>query len=182
MNSVIVVEGYHDASKIKAVYQDAHIIITNGTSLSDETLNEIIRLSKDNEIILFLDPDYPGNQIRNLITSKVANVKHAHIKRSLATNGKKVGVEHASLKDIKAALNIKAIVNKTNIDITFLLDHGYIGDTYSKERRLHLLNYFNIGYVNGKGLLKKLSLFGITKEEVLNYESKETFRPKLLKK
>ncbi|MFA5720346.1 MAG: ribonuclease M5 [Acholeplasmataceae bacterium] len=182
MNSVIVVEGTHDAARIKEVYKDAHIIITNGTSLSDAVLNEIIELSKTNEIILFLDPDYPGNKIRQLISSKIENVKHAHIKREHATNGKKIGVEHARLEDIKQALKVRSVVNKTDIDMPFLLDCGYIGNNDSKIKRLQLLNHFNIGYVNGKGLLKKLSLFGITKKQVIDYESKKTLRTEFLKK
>lgn len=182
MNSVIVVEGLHDAARIRLVYKDAHIIITNGTSLSDEVLNEIIKLSKDNEIILFLDPDYPGNKIRQLIASKVDNVLHAHVKRELATNGKKVGIEHASLETIKQALHVKALINKTDITTSFLLDYGYIGHIDARQKRLDLLNYFDIGYVNGKGLLKKLSLFGITKKQVIDYESKKTVRTELLKK
>ena len=32
MNSVIVVEGIHDEMKIKSVYPEANIVITNGTT------------------------------------------------------------------------------------------------------------------------------------------------------
>lgn len=182
MNSVIVVEGAHDASKVRSVYPDAHIIVTNGTALSDETLGEIKMLAKHNEIILFLDPDYPGNQIRNKISSLIPEARHAYIQRDQATNGKKIGVEHASNEAIKASLQIKEVANATDIDFKFLLEYGYIGCTYAKEKRMGLLNYFNIGYVNGKGLLKKLSLFGITKQQVKDYESEKAFRSELLKK
>ncbi len=182
-NTVIVVEGIHDASKIKEVYKDVHVITTNGTSLSDETVREIITLSKNNEIILFLDPDYPGNKIRQMISSKVPNVKHAYLKRDLAKKDNKIGVEHAKLEDIKEALkNVRPLTNNTDIDFVFLLEHGYIGRNNSKEKRLKMLNYFNIGYVNSKGLLKKLSLFGIKRKEVCEYESQKTLRPELFKK
>ncbi len=181
-NTVIVVEGIHDASKIKEVYKDVHIITTNGTSLSDDVLNEIITLSKENEIILFLDPDYPGNKIRQIISNKVSNVKHAHLKRDLAKKDNKIGIEHAKLEDIKKALNVRPLINNTDIDLEFLLEHGYIGSNNSKEKRLNMLNHFNIGYVNAKGLLKKLSLFGINRKEICEYESQKTLRPELFKK
>ena len=35
MNSVIVVEGIHDEMKIKSVYPDANVVITNGREISD---------------------------------------------------------------------------------------------------------------------------------------------------
>lgn len=181
-NTVIVVEGIHDASKIKEVYKNVHIITTNGTSLNDEVLNEIITLSKNNEIILFLDPDYPGNKIRQTISSKVSNVKHAYLKRDLAKKDNKIGIEHARVEDIKEALNVRPLINNTDIDLDFLLEHGYIGSSNSKEKRLNMLNHFNIGYVNAKGLLKKLSLFGINRKEICEYESQKTFRPELSKK
>lgn len=181
-NTVIVVEGIHDASKIKEVYKNVHIITTNGTSLNDEVLNEIITLSKNNEIILFLDPDYPGNKIRQTISSKVSNVKHAYLKRDLAKKDNKIGIEHARVEDIKEALNVRPLINNTDIDLDFLLEHGYIGSSNSKEKRLKMLNHFNIGYVNAKGLLKKLSLFGINRKEICEYESQKTLRPELSKK
>ena len=181
-NTVIVVEGIHDASKIKEVYKDVHTIITNGTSLSEDTLNEIITLSENNEIILFLDPDYPGNKIRQMISLKVVNVKHAYLKRDLAKKDGKIGIEHAKLEDIKEALNVRPLINNTDINLDFLLEHGFIGSSNSKEKRLKMLNHFNIGYVNAKGLLKKLSLFGINRKEIYEYESQKTLRPEFFKK
>lgn len=182
MHSVIVVEGAHDASKIKAIFKDVHIIITGGTAVSEITLNEIEKLSKTHEVILFLDPDYPGNQIRNKIKQRVPNVKEAFIEREKAKKGKKVGVEHASFEDIKKALKVREIVHNTDITKEFLMDHGYIGTLNSKEKRLSLTKHFNIGYVNAKGLLPKLSLFGIKQSEVVAYEAEEAFRAELSKK
>ena len=60
MKNIIVVEGYHDEAKIKAVYPNLDVVVTNGSEISKETLNLIKKLSEDNEIVIFTDPDYPG--------------------------------------------------------------------------------------------------------------------------
>ena len=67
MNSVIVVEGIHDEMKIKSVYPKANVIITNGREISDSTLDMIKKISETNEIIIFTDPDSPGEAIRRRI-------------------------------------------------------------------------------------------------------------------
>ena len=92
MNQVIVVEGKNDYSKIKEVYKDAVIVTTNGREISQDTLNLIKKYSIDNEIILFLDPDSPGEQIRKKILEAVPNASNAFLikKRVLAKIRKKL--------------------------------------------------------------------------------------------
>lgn len=170
---VIVVEGVHDKAKILEIYPNAVVIITGGSAISPDVINELKHLSKTHTINLFLDPDHAGNRIRRIISSHIKNVKHSYIKEEecMSASGKKRGVEHASKETIVNALRLsKELVDYTDITWEFLLEHGYTGSYHSREKRARLLNYFNIGYVNAKGLLPKLKLFGITKEEVLQYE------------
>lgn len=170
---VIVVEGNHDKAKILEIYPNAKIIITGGSAINLETIEEIKRLSKTYTINLFLDPDHAGNRIRRIISTYIKNVKHSYIKAEecMDKSLKKCGVEHASKETIIHALKLsKEPIDYTDITMEFLMDHGYINALNSKEKRTDLLNHFNIGYVNAKGLLPKLRLFGITKEEVYLYE------------
>ena len=73
MNDVIVVEGLHDEIKIKSVYPDAFCVITNGSEISDETLRYIKKLSESHNIIIFTDPDSPGERIRNKVPESLRN-------------------------------------------------------------------------------------------------------------
>ena len=50
---IIVVEGIHDEAKVKEVFPDASCIITNGSEISNNTINCIKELSKANNIIIF---------------------------------------------------------------------------------------------------------------------------------
>ena len=101
-NEVVVVEGKNDKARILAVFPNLEVITTNGSEISEETLDLIYELSKSNKIILFLDPDYPGERIRKIILNRVPNCYNVFIKKSKAIDERKhkVGVERASLADI----------------------------------------------------------------------------------
>lgn len=167
---VIVVEGKNDANKLKTIFKDVDIIITNGSEINEQTLLDIYRMSLRTEVILCLDPDGPGEKIRKKIIEKVPNVSQVFAKKNLAIskNKKKVGIEHMSKKDILEMFkDIKKSKNDGNITYIDLFELGYMT---SKEKRIRLCEYLNISYCNGKQLLKRLNMFGITLEEILEYD------------
>ena len=81
MSSVIVVEGVHDVARLKAIYPDCNCVITNGREIDSSTIEYIKELSKTHEIIIFTDPDSPGEKIRNIITNAVPNAKQAFLRK-----------------------------------------------------------------------------------------------------
>lgn len=167
---VIVVEGKNDANKLKTIFKDVDIIITNGSEINEQTLLDIYRTSLRTEVILCLDPDGPGEKIRRKIIERVPNVSQVFAKKNLAIskNKKKVGIEHMSKKDILEMFkDIKESKNDGNITYIDLFELGYMT---SKEKRIKLCEYLNISYCNGKQLLKRLNMFGITLEEILEYD------------
>ncbi len=169
-NEVIVVEGKNDKARILAIFPNLHVITTNGSEISNETLDMIEELSKNHKIILFLDPDYPGERIRNIILNRVPDCENVFIKKSKAIDERKhkVGVEHASVEDIKDALEHrisfkKDIVCLNTVDLYSL---GLIGKSDSVLRRSYLSNRLHIGNPNGKTLLKRLNFLQMTYESV----------------
>ena len=170
MKNIIVVEGYHDESKIKAVYPNLDVIVTNGSEISKETLNLIKKLSEDNEIVIFTDPDYPGERIRKKILEIAPNAKQLFLRKKdcISSNNKKVGIEHASKELIKEALDSILIVNKNenNLDMNDLFDLGLIDSNNSAILREKLADYLNLGKPNGKTILKRLNILGLKKDEV----------------
>ena len=178
MKQIIVDEGIHDLNKIKEVYEDANVLITNGREISEETLN-IIRTHKDEfEFILFLDPDAPGERIRNEILKIVPNAKNAFLpkKKGISKNHKKVGIEHAKNEDIIEALSkvyeYKPL--KEEIKMSDLYNLGLIGNDSSKIIRDKISLELNIGAPNAKTFLNRLNQFGISldrlKELMAKYE------------
>lgn len=163
---VIVVEGKHDASLIYSIYPNAHVIITNGSEINAQTIEEIKTLSTKDKVYLCLDPDGPGNKIRNKITNEVPNVLnvYAEQEKAISKNHKKVGIEHMKKKDVIELFN-NAYEYYTNSNISYI-DIYRLGLADSKEKRQSLCKKLNLGYCNAKQLVKRLNMHGITLEEI----------------
>jgi len=170
-SEVIVVEGYHDLAKIKEVYPEVDVYITNGSEISDHTLNELKQLNQTRGLILLLDPDYQGERIRRIINEYVGPTKHAFLNKSDCINKKKnkVGIEHANKDKIISALTTFYSTNnsKSNrVKIEDLYKLNLMGTKDSKALRLMLGEELGIGSNNGKTLLKKINMFGIPLEQI----------------
>ncbi len=171
IKEVIVVEGYHDLAKLKSIYENVDVYITNGSEISENTLKELKILNRTRGLILFLDPDYQGERIRRILTNYVGPSKHAFLmkKDCINKNKTKVGIEHAnSQKIITALAAIYTIKNnaKKKVEISDLYHLGLIGKPNSKTLRLSLGETLGIGLNNGKTLLNKINMFGITLDEI----------------
>jgi len=167
---VIVVEGYHDEQKIKSIYPEINCIVTNGSEISSETLNLIYETSLKKEVILFLDPDFPGKQITNKILETKGNYKLAYISKNKARNenNTKIGVEHANKEDIKESLDSLISVDFESINISRieLLHRGLISNKNSAKLRSFLCEKLNIPFANRKTLLKYLNILNMKIERV----------------
>lgn len=170
IKEIIVVEGKDDTTAIKRAV-NADTIETNGSAISEETLRRIAHAQEKRGVIVFTDPDYPGRRIRAIIEERVKGVKHAFLakEKTIAKNGKSLGIEHASDTDIRAALRNVYTPNDQVIveEITFedLMFAKLIGHPQSKERRNRIGEILNIGQTNGKQLHKRLQMFQITAEQ-----------------
>ena len=89
-NKVVVVEGYHDLSRLRDIFPNLDIVVTNGSEISQTTLDELKALNESRGLILFLDPDVPGERIRRIIQEYVGETAHAFIPKHLciSKNGK----------------------------------------------------------------------------------------------
>ena len=170
-NEIVVVEGMHDLERLKSIYTDIDVLITNGSEI-DKYLPTIIEASKKRDIVLFLDPDYPGERIRKKISSVIPNAKHAFLKKDLAISksGKKVGIEHAKKEDIIEALNNCLTPVETGEKITYLelYNLGLFGNNNSQKLRDKVCLKLNLGHTNGKTFLKRINMFNIDIETIKN--------------
>ncbi|MBN2605046.1 MAG: ribonuclease M5 [Bacilli bacterium] len=172
IKEVVVVEGYHDLATLKRIYSGIDIYITNGSEISQNTLEELKTLNKQRGLILFLDPDFQGERIRRIINDYVGNTKHAFLtkKDCISKNKKKVGIEHANRDKIIEALgSFYQTGQKLDKPITLidLFNLNLIGNQNSKELRKKLGETLGIGLNNGKSLCNKLNMFGISLDKVI---------------
>ncbi|MEH7108283.1 ribonuclease M5 [Bacillus sp. JJ1764] len=183
IKEIIVVEGKDDTTAIKRAV-DADTIETNGSAVNQATIEKVRLAQKNRGVIIFTDPDYPGEKIRKTIAEEVPGCKHAFLpkEQAIAKGNKGVGVEHASPDAIREALRDAQIMHNTILEeITQedLMIAGLIGGEGAKERRIQLGKLLKIGYTNGKQLHKRLMMFQISKKEfaealtVLDREEKD---------
>lgn len=169
IKEVIVVEGKDDTTAIRRAV-DADTIETNGSALNQVTIEKIKLAQKNRGVIVFTDPDFPGEKIRKAITEQVPGCKHAFIAKedALKSRGKGLGVEHASPQAILKALEQAHEMSESIVEEMTqedLIDAGLIGGEGAKEKRERLGKLLKIGYTNGKQLHKRLMMFQISHEE-----------------
>lgn len=171
IKEIIVVEGKKDTERIQLAV-DASTIETQGMALEEDTLKLIEHAQNTRGVIVFTDPDYPGESIRKKITQRIPNVKHAFITSAEGVPKHKgtLGIEHASVETIREALaGLYEISpeNEESVSKQFLRRAGLTGGANSKKLRERLGEHLRIGQTNSKQLQKRLNLFNITEEQVL---------------
>lgn len=171
IKEIIVVEGKDDTAKILQA-MNADTIETNGSAINDEILKRIKHAKEKRGVIIFTDPDYPGQRIRHIVNQAVPGCKHAFLTQDEARaknpHHNSLGIEHASPETIREALRkVYELTENQKGEITKvdLVNHRLIGAAEASERRRLLGEYLKIGHTNGKQLLKRLNQFQITKQE-----------------
>lgn len=174
IQEVLVVEGKDDTSNLRRFYE-VDTYETRGSAINEADLERIEKLHDLRRVIVFTDPDYNGERIRKIIMQAIPTVKHAFLQRDEAapkskTKGRSLGIEHASFEDLEKALaSVRGHYDDANhFDISQkdLIRLGLLMGGDSRKRREHLGEHLRIGYSNGKQLLKRLRLFGVSLSEI----------------
>lgn len=170
IKEVIVVEGKEDTRRLKEIFKDIHTIETRGSAIDQVTLDLIRKAQETRGVIIFTDPDYPGQRIRTIINQAVPGCKNAYIekKKAIDYRKKKVGVEHCTDEDIRASLsNITEVYEEsTTVSYSDLVSLGLVGMPYSQPLREFISLKLNIGYNNAKQFYNKVQLFNIPLESI----------------
>ena len=175
IKEVIVVEGKTDVATLSNIIK-AEFIVTNGFEISEETIELIKKVNETKGVILFLDPDGPGEKIRMKIMNKIPNLKHAFVSPKYAKKGKKLGVAETDKEYLLEALENVVTLKEREVSITYLdfYNLGLVGLKNSLEARYKIEEYFRIGHASAKTCLKRLNMLGITLDElkeVINNEN-----------
>ncbi|RKD84165.1 RNAse M5 [Sinobaca qinghaiensis] len=167
----IVVEGKDDTAAVKRAVE-ADTIETNGSAIGESVLQRIELANERRGVIIFTDPDTPGERIRRIVSERVPGCKHAFITKTMAASKFKgsLGIEHASPEDIQAALSAVredygSSRPETDISHGDLIAAGLLAGPDAKRRREKMGEKLKIGYANGKQFQKRLVIFQIRKEE-----------------
>ena len=168
IQEIIVVEGKHDSSRLKSFF-DCDTIETGGTSLDKAKLDMIQKAQQTRGVIIFTDPDAPGEKIRNEINQTVKGCKNAFIQANDARYKRKVGVEHADQATLEASLS-HLMTYRDDLSETLsydeFIDFGFTGFENSAKLRALVGEVLFIGKPNAKTLFKRLNMLQLSKEDV----------------
>ncbi|KAJ3617143.1 hypothetical protein Zmor_008872 [Zophobas morio] len=122
VKEVIVVEGKGDVERVKLAFPENEIdfIISHGLGFDNKFLELCKKTNESRGIIVFTDPDGPGNKIREKVNEYLDfKCKNAFVdKKKIIDNGK-IGVAEAELKDIRNAIeNAISFEGNTNETIS----------------------------------------------------------------
>ena len=167
IKELIVVEGKSDIDFLSS-FIDGDFYQVRGSAITTDDINFLKQVNTMRGIIVLTDPDFPGLQIRNKISSAIPGCKHAFVRKEVSIKHHKVGVAESTkdevLNALKNAITIDKKVNRfTTADLYML---GLTGRDYSYKLRKLFCDSLKIGFSNGKELLLKLNSINITYDEV----------------
>ena len=167
IREVIVVEGKNDTKRLKSFF-DVETIETNGLNLNKKTIELIREINGKRGVILFLDPDTPGEKIRKRLNDEISGLKNAFVIKKEARTSKKVGVEHASKEVLEEAVNNLVTYGefKDSLSKEEFYELGLAGESDSASKRTKVAKHFHLGECNGKTLFKRINMLGIGYKDI----------------
>ena len=170
INGIIVVEGKSDVSFL-STFIDAEFVTTNGSEISQKTIEYLKKSAENRDIFVLTDPDSPGKRIRDILDQNIPNLKHCFIPKENAIKKNKVGVAESTKEEVLKALSNAVQTNskiKGNITSSDLVMLGLLGNKDSAKKRFMVAEKFHLGFGNAKTFLKRVNYSGITLEELKN--------------
>jgi len=170
INGIIVVEGKSDVSFL-STFIDAEFVTTNGSEISQKTIEYLKKSAENRDIFVLTDPDSPGKRIRDILDQNIPNLKHCFIPKENAIKKNKVGVAESTKEEVLKALSNAVQTNskiKGNITSSDLVMLGLLGNQDSAKKRFMVAEKFHLGFGNAKTFLKRVNYSGITLEELKN--------------
>jgi ribonuclease M5 len=168
IQGIVVVEGKSDTQRLQQYYE-VETFETSGLGLNDEMLAVLKELADKHRIIVFTDPDGPGERIRQRIMTELPSALHVmlHKADAISLNKKKIGVEHAEFLALEAAFaHIHELEDNAQCDFVpyvqrDMVGYGFLAVPDAKARRDYVAKELHLGTVNAKQFLKRLNLFMI---------------------
>ena len=167
LKEVLIVEGKSDVIAVNRAVQ-ADCITTGGFHFTRRTLQDISAAYNRRRIIILTDPDSAGENIRNFLSRKFPEAKHAYIPRDEATANDDVGIEQASPESIRKALSkvhTMQINPREEFTAAEMVALKLSGSSDSFKLRDKIGAILGIGYGNVKTFVRRLNNYGITREE-----------------
>ncbi len=167
IKEVIIVEGKNDIHAVKRAVE-ADCIATGGFTLAPHSLEKIAQAYTKRGIIILTDPDSAGERIRNFLSQRFPEAKHAFVPKEDAIAKNDIGIEQASREAIRGALaKVRYLEWQPSEEFIWsdIMQYGLSGTQDASAKRAIVGAKLGIGYANAKTFLQRLNHYGVTRTE-----------------
>lgn len=167
LDCIFVVEGKSDGERLKKL-NVPYLVRTEGLKVPRETIKHLQALAKIHTIVVLVDPDSPGEKIKEKLLEAVPALKVIKINKREAIKKGTVGVENVKLDTLQkyiAPYLIKEFTTTSDISYINLLDLGLSGRG-SYDRKLKLVQKFNLLVAPLKNMYIQLQLLNINYNDI----------------
>ena len=161
LNRILVVEGKEDASYLSN-YIESEIVVVNGYELSSATISYL----KNKPVILLLDPDIAGEEIRNKLNLVLNDTVNVFVDIKKCTKGAKNGVAECEIDEVLGKLSEFCRDFAAKQPDFSTADLYSLGLSNDKKMRKFVCEKLNLGDCNFKIMQKRLILNNIKLKQV----------------
>ena len=151
LDSILVVEGKEDASYLSN-YIASEIVVVNGFELAEQTISYL----KNKRVILLLDPDEPGERIREKLNKVLPFAVNVNVDINKCSKGSKKGIAECDINEILDKLH-KYVKTECDSQSDINVDDLFrLGLSNNKTLRNRVCEKLELGKCNAKKLYKRL--------------------------
>lgn len=160
IDALIIIEGNNDESYLSS-FIDSFYFVINGYDVSEDKILFLKEVEKHRPIILLLDPDEAGKEIRNKLHKYLINYTDVEVNILKCNKNNKHGIKECEKEELINVLKPYFVERLSSGDITY-------NDLYklNKEYIEILRNKYHIMKVNNKKMVKYLNCLNVRKENL----------------
>jgi len=163
---IIVVEGANDKSFLSS-FINGEIISVNGREVSPLEIDYLSQLSKLEPLIVLTDSDKSGDEIRQILESKLINVIHIKVDNLHYTSNKKHGVKETEKEYLLSLLKPYAgdVIFRSNNPSSLISDLS-LSIEDENQLKTKIIDVFHLGKCNTKSLVYRLNRLGLSYNDI----------------
>ncbi|MGM9873565.1 MAG: toprim domain-containing protein [Bacilli bacterium] len=157
---LIVIEGNNDESYLSSFISSFYFVI-NGYDINEEKIKFLKEVEKVRKIILLLDPDEAGKNIRNKLHNYLNNFIDVEVNLLKCHKNNKHGIKECEKEELIKVLSPYFVndINKGNIEYIDLFNK-------SESELEKIRDKYCIMKVNKKKMVKYLNCLNVRKEDL----------------
>ncbi|MCX7970507.1 MAG: DUF4093 domain-containing protein [Negativicutes bacterium] len=170
---VVVVEGKKDVARVKQAVA-AECIATNGHAISPATWRRLTVAYRRCGLIIFTDPDWAGNRIRQRLNEQFPAARQAHLPQRQARTAGGIGIQYASAEDIRRALlGARCVAPPAGAEpeaplyrYDDLVNWRLAATGQAEQRRRQLAERLSLAPGNAKFFLRQINKYRIDRRQI----------------